>query len=666
MPNFNNIDLGIINGPSRNEWGIGSLISIKQSVSRGESGSGSLISIKQNVSDSGSGSLIDLAQVVYNTATSTFFTRNGWYPYLYINGSLVPASQISGPIKVVRNENDAAIMDFVLIPPRGSIDLTAYEGRSVFLNVQVGSSVYRVYTGKVNIPTLDINERKLAISCTDNRRELINQNYPFIVDSLGYYSSNIFGTAKDKSEELDNRLTTVPYTLNFNVYAIPTISSSFAAASPTFTFHEGDIYRDGGRDPKIVLTPRSKVVNTVDIVYEYRYQRLYFAYCNYQWSTNIDCDFLTKGYSQTKRSLIESAASAAGWPLDAAITFATTFRNGFYNCGGVTVGFSWIETGYTNVPKTQTTRDSTGALVTTPVLDGKGNPVYVAVPTSSIDHSKEFCDSAQWNAFYRWSQNISEKYTCTVEASASVARFGTVSSNESGGIDSTYDSKVWEDLKQPTPTAGNTKVYGGSGLAYYWNEAGNYTLYANDMYTLLNKAKTTILKSHRENYITFNKFIDPRIDLAHTVLLDISSHENTDIYAKGKVYSITHTMDPTEGSCNTEVTLALSVSSGTVSNSTLALPTRPSNNNTHEGFNIILGNHYGEDPTNHPEWNGFIGNKFKKEAVIGGNNTFKTQYPESFVVDTPTIEDTYRSNVSLTGTASYDVNIVDDDLTVVL
>ncbi len=130
MPNFGVINGNVINGLDRMEYGSGSMFPITQIVSFSESGSGSMCAITQVVSNSGAGSMCSIVQVV--SAPVTFYTRNGWYPHLYINGHRVADNLIHGPIVVKRVENDAASMDFVLIPARGAIDLAAYEGQSLY------------------------------------------------------------------------------------------------------------------------------------------------------------------------------------------------------------------------------------------------------------------------------------------------------------------------------------------------------------------------------------------------------------------------------------------------------------------------------------------------------------------------------------------------------
>jgi len=667
MSNVSQLNLGQVNGSSICEHGSGLIISIENNVELYETGSGLAISVLQSVADHASGQCISIVQRVSSPTASTFYTRNGWTCYLYIDGRQIPASQIHGDITITRTENDAAQMTFGLIPPRGSLDITAYEGLSVILNVQTAAGVFRAYTGKINTPTLNLLDRKIYISCTDNRRELINQDYSFLVDNIGYYTESVFGVAKDRAQELDYRLSTVPYTLNFNAYGVPQYSYAFAAAAADYSYTDSDIYRDSGRDPQVVLNPRANVINTVNINLEYRYKRLYMAYSTYTWSTDIDCDFLTKGYSLTKRSLIEAAANAAGWSIVGDITFATNFRAGYYNCGGVTTGFSWIETGYTNVAKTENYRASDGTIQTRNVVDANGQQVYSSVPTSYIDRSKEYCDAAQWSSSYRWVQNVIESYTLSITAPQSVTRFGTVSQDESTAVDSKLSTAAWEDNKQYllSPGYGVGSAVTNSSSSYY-NEILNLSDYQTSALAIINKAKTTILKSHRNNYVSFNMFLNPVIDLRHTVDINATSHEGTSIHAKGKVYQIEHTLSPSDGGCNTKITLALSVTDGSASTSSFVIPTRPSNNLLPPAYGSFLSNHYGEDPTDHPEWTGFIGNKFVTVPTVGGTNTYKTQYPESFVVDTPEIIEAYTSNLTLPASQSYTVAIVDDTLEIVL
>ena len=160
--------------------------------------------------------------------------------------------------------------------------------------------------------------------------------------------------------------------------------------------------------------------------------------------------------------------------------------------------------------------------------------------------------------------------------------------------------------------------------------------------TAINKAKTDILQAHRDSRVTFELFIKPEIDLRHTIQLTSGR-----IQCKGKVVSITHSFNR---------------ATGVQAESSFVPPTRPVDNYVSSSGAISLGSHYGVDPTNHPEWNGHIANKWLKVYESGYTDWRKSNYPESFVVDTPAIGDSVRLTRTLTKSQTYNVSIPDNNL----
>jgi hypothetical protein len=74
-----------------------------------------------------------------------------------------------------------------------------------------------------------------------------------------------------------------------------------------------------------------------------------------------------------------------------------------------------------------------------------------------------------------------------------------------------------------------------------------------------------------------------------------------------------------------------------------------------------LGNHYAQDPTT-PEaanWNGYIGNGQPPGQF------YRTTYTEQFIVDVPEIPEAIRQEQVVPASATYNVEIPNDDLTVV-
>ena len=183
------------------------------------------------------------------------------------------------------------------------------------------------------------------------------------------------------------------------------------------------------------------------------------------------------------------------------------------------------------------------------------------------------------------------------------------------------------------------------------------------MATLINRAKSEILKTHRDDRVMFTMDLWPVITLKHTVELDTGRVET-----KGKVFSYTHVMDISGGGeAYTNVELALSRSTGSASDDVLTLPTAPSSTPIYPTANINLPGHYGENPSTtsgSDKWVGHIANKLINTYTSGKPDLRMTQYPVRFIYDTPDISPALRDESVLTASKSYDVAIPDDTLTI--
>lgn len=647
--------------------GNGSLISFTQEVELRQTGEGSLIDITQSVRNSAtSGALITISQVVKSQAQSSFLDRNGWYPILVLNGVVIPDNQINGLIELSRIENDAGQLKFSLIVSSGTVDITSYEGKTIQLYAATSSSSAQLmYSGYVNIPELDLIQRKIHFICSDNRRERIIAQMAGQAPYLGYYTQEVFGLATDLADEMEKRLTTIPYAVDIAPNGVCTTTPLLGKSVADYTLSDSDVYRDDGRDPQVFYTPRSRIINRVQINAEYRYQRAYHRQLQFNWTASYAsnvCDFLANGYSIASREMVQTAADGAGWPLRGTITFTPVLAAGFYNCGGFTT--AWATAHYTSIttPLTESVRNSDGTVTTRNKLDANGRPIYQATPTSYVDTGSQLCFGAQWLATTRWTQNITELYVLVVNAPQSQTVYGSISQEDNIGVTSEFDSGAWEDYKsyrgQPTGWTATTTSTG----SYYINFDTNLSNWYTSAAIAINKANTTIIKTHRDNRVVFHRSLWPQVDLTHTVALNC-----TRIQARGKVYAINHVMNVGTGEAYTKVELALSRMSGSSSTSSFALPARPTYSIPSVEPIVNLQSHYGQDPTTHPEWNGHIGNKFITSLTSSGSyDTRKTTFPHQFVVDTPSIEPAARDNVTLGTTQGYNISIQNDPLTVVL
>lgn len=615
----------------------GQLVSFEQNNQYYEYGSGQLISFEQALQTILPEQLISFEQRVISVAVDRV-TRCGWNATLTINGNSVPLEEIGGDIDITRAEGQASLMRVTLIPSSGFQNLTYLSGKSIKLDVHTVDGTFRLYTGVIDIPEVDIPNKKITLRCTDKRTELINAQLGNIVGSIGYFSTLIFQDVKDVADELDKRLSTTPQSVDFDAFGNFTLTSLFAKNTPDYVLNNDDVYY---RDPSIQIASRGRIVNKVNIGFQYRYERLHHVRRDYTWESPINTDYMklfVYGYSLTFRDMIRGAIDSAGWPIQGSISFTDIIPSGWY--GGhawSTIKLTGTIVGYQ--------KDKDGNFV----LDTDGNQVAIVQTTGGTNYGPLYCMAASWSATTRFTQTITENRTLTVSAPQSITQFGTIDSSESYSTEDSFDSSVWE----------NYEVYNDLGLGennYSINQDANRTQTDNAIVTVLNKAKTTILKSHRDSRASISKFLWPQIDLKHTVEIDTDTLQTT-----GKVFSINHKLNVVSGEAVTSISLALFQASGSGSNSALTAPSAITDTNNYSTGTISLGNHFGEDPTqaDAANWTGMVGNS--RSTPLGA----RTRYSEQFIVNTPEIPGALRNAKNLYSSHSYTVSIPNDDLIVI-
>lgn len=616
------------------------VLSIEQeTILRNVQGPGELISIEQSVISIQSGRLIAIEQKTKNNAIPDHLTRTGWDATLVVGGATIPHEQIHGLINIQRNEGGASLMDFTLITPLGLQTPETLTGKAVTMDVDTDEGTFRVYTGIVDICDVDLIEKKITVHCTDRRTELINSTLASVVPTIGIYSATIFGReAKDPADELALRLTTVPQSVDFDAYGNYTLSNLAPKSSPDYVLTGNKIYY---RDPKVEFTSRGRITNKVTIGFQYRRSRLWHLQRGYSWVSPIAanwCLFMNSGYTLAQRAMLDSAISGLGWPIRGAVSYTQIPASGWY-CGA-----AWSTVRFTG--NTAYLKDADGNYVT----DSDGNKIVDAANsriTGGTDMRDVFANGVAFQATTRWVQTITENYSMVVQAPQSQTQFGNVEAENSysgsDDTDYTYWEQDYKTYNNPFNKLDNT---------YFVDIAANRSEINAAIGTALQIAKTTILSSHRDTRVTIFRSLWPQIDLKHTVQLS-----SDQLNAKGKVYIINHILDIGTGEAVTKVTLALSRSQGSQADSGLSIPAIPTNTSLPDSTTIILGNHYGENPENHPEWNGRIGNKF---VTVPGFITSRSTYAEQFIVDTPVIEDVFRQERNVSGGGTYNVSIPND------
>ncbi len=649
-------------------------IEINQEVILTEQGGGILIGIEQTSLSVLYGPLILIEQYTNDAAVTTHYDKFGWDCVFTLGGQLISNNAITGQIKIDRSESQASLLDITIIPSPGFISAEYYTGQIVTLDVRTAGGTKRVYTGIVDIPEIDIIQKKVTLRCTDRREELINSQLTgtSALSNVGYFSPLIFRTIVDSADELAKRLTTTPYSVDFNAFGLYTITSWYPKLSADYTLSDSDVYYD--TKPEIQIGSRARITNQVNLKFQYRYERLHHTQRNYNWVSPIQqnvMNLLQWSYSMTFRDRVKTAADSAGWPLKGNITYVPIWPSGWYN------GIAWSTVHITGTSSILTDGSGKpllnpdGSPVTIggvpqfdgtglPILDSNKNEISVVTFSGGTDYGPLYCMGASWIATYRWSQTVTEEFDLTITAPQSVAQYQLIQSDLSYSTTDTFNSSVWDSYKTYSTPPTDMTIVGDPNGTYYINADTSRLDVNNALYTAISQARNTILSSHRDTKVNATRFIWPEIDLIHTLNIN-----TTQIQAIGKVFAIEHVLNVETGEATSKVTISLFKAQGTTTDSGISIPVIPDDTVVTDSSVILLGNHFGFDPTlpAATSWNGMIGNRIFPSS--DGGTTARTTFSEQFRVDTPAIDESLRQERLVYNSTTFNVLIPDDELTIV-
>lgn len=548
--------------------------------------------------------------------------------------------KVHGDLNVTREESAAALCDITFIPDSGTYDFSRWHGKTVTVTAFDDTNTWTMYTGRVDIPDVDIINRRITLRCTDNRSERNNALSDATVSNIGFFSEAVFGEPEDKNDEIESRLETIPYGWDYSPAGVGRLTAWEPKATPDYVLSDSSIYR---RKPTVEVLSRGRVTNKAVIDVSFQYQRLRQRTINYTFDSELGpCYYSSWGLPPTN-SQLQQAINAAGWP-NTNYQYTGLDPAGVYTCqDGDKIAWSTS----TTQSEVTTVVDENG----NPILDANGNQQYTASIASQADITNVYAQTASWTASNRWAQNISEKITVTLTAPQSIAQYGEVSTSASYGEQSEFDTEGWEDYEsyQVAPPDFLTSANGDK----YKDETSEGLSRFNDMaLCAINRAKTKILKEHRDNRVMFETAFWPEIDLSHTV-----ETTGVNIRAKGKVRRIVHRFDVSNRDSSTEIELALSQSVGSATDTPVSVPTRPVVSDAANSVNtsISLGVHtIPEGGTQDDGWAGYI---FQRIGTSSQGFPFKR--PVSMIVDTPMI-DNDRETREAESSVEYTVAIRDD------
>lgn len=563
---------------------------------------------------------------------------------------------LTGTLMVDREENAAAVAEFTLKPVAGPVDLTSWVRAEVLVyyipTTSTGVELYQqlLFKGFVDVPTYNPTTRLTTFTCTDELQKSFEAKSTSEISAVveGFWSENVFTLETDKWSYAQDRLSTIPFTLDYDVNNSLVKTAWEGKATPDFTLNEAVVI-DGTLS--VSQANSRSIVNTVDLTSTYQYDSFKELSLRYAWEMrpSVKDGILNYGIKTVTFNHVVNAVQSAGWVFEKAPVFTAFPPSGRY--AGVVilnidneqvVGAQFVATKRYR----QYVNDSLVLKLVSPKSVASLGPLKT---TQSFSLSAEYSEEA-------------DKFDETVE-----------STGEFTAVLNTFFADNVED-----GTAINPSYIGEQLVTFPYQEYSNQdyaeveqvgvdtihdlsdTLVANKradfestLEVLQNLYRTEILGSHRNNSVTVSMLIEPNITREHTVRIDTDA-----VKAKGKVRQVTHTLSLDTGSALTEVSIAVSRSTGVgIPDTETPLDPTTTELGVPAPSNLAV---YGlREGTN------TLGNWV--EAIDGGvptNFGMRAHFNDTqFLVNFPAVETSAVDELTVETTKEFIVNVPDEELT---
>lgn len=532
-----------------------SLLDIEQSIV-GYTDYESFLYIAQSIYGDYSTSLT-VQQIVYDLAALSLGSE--WSASVSVDGIDV-TENLTGSIDIDMEEESSAIATVVIEPATGVINPKDWVNSCVvvFYNSKengVITSTIPIFNGVVDIPEYAITENLLSLSCTDNLQRIFEGRSRQEIAAVtgGWWSKYVFNEDADSWDYAQDRMSTIPASLDLDINRQPVKTLWQAKTVPDFTYTE-DTIDDGIL--RVGVAGARDLINKVLLKVEYRYERLLQRSIDYDFY--LDINDLLLGATGPGPEQIVQAMNGTGWSIVDPPVFLGIHEPGNYP---------------NPLPGT-----------TGQVAFLSDCPRYSSVGKAAFTLSK------------RWTQTVTETWNVTILCQASIDAVGELLSENSIGMslsDETLkradtwteeQSKVvrmslfsagpppnpycstWVDSydlvfsSYAQPVYPTMQSFAETGDKYYDLDDGEEDgrdEFNNTLQTVVNMYSTELLNSHRQGNALFTTELNPLITRSHTVQVTTGR-----VQVKGKVRRIRHTMDIDSGEATTEVTLAVSQAFG--------------------------------------------------------------------------------------------------------
>jgi hypothetical protein len=462
------------------------------------------------------------------SATSGSGARAGiWAPIVTING-VDQTARIVGEIRIDAEEGAARVADLTIRPPAGTVfSIAGWVGKSITIQIADVSSgspsdLRTLFSGVIDTPSLDLDLRVIALRCSDNYQNAVEAMSAAAIDAAtpgGYHSPAVFDAAAGGWMRLQDRLSTMPAACELTTGGSLRVTAWAPKVSPDMEFTAAHLL-DGSL--AVSLASRHQLVNRVDVAFSYRFPRVkaegYGLSYNYVDDSTI-AQFVLDGNRFLRRDAVEAAIKAAGATIEA-ISF-------------------------TDLPNTA---------------------IGTWAPNPDADYL--LCMGFSAVVSFDYAQMIEEAHAITVRAQNSISAVGDLRESIAGALEGVYPPVVAAEQSillyanaisgiPPTDTA--TPLQGFTTAAEVSLTSETNRAAANvAMETLIQVAKVRIHGAHRRNLVTARVPLNPAVDLDQTIDLNVAG-----LHARGKCFSVAHTMAPESGEAVTELSIAICSVAGT-------------------------------------------------------------------------------------------------------
>lgn len=445
-----------------------------------------------------------------------------WTPVVTLDGVDITAQAI-GAIRVEAEEGAARIAEVTIRPESGTaLYLPDWTGRRLTIDVADNATgaprwPMRLFTGLVDVPSLDLNSRTITLSATDDLQGVCDGMTQAALAALigGRHSAAVFDAAALGWDYANDRLSTIPASLDIS----PLGALRLTPWAPKTT---ADLVLDGligDGSLAVSLAPRSALVNEVNISFGYRFPRVKAELHAISWeAVNMTgfAQYLLDGKYLPQRAAIEAAIEKAGGTIDS-IT-------------------------YTPLPDE---------------IIAVGSGFWSPGPNDD-----ELCLGFSAAVSFDYAAITEEQHQIRVHCAKSIDTIGLRRESMSGALEGVYPDivatetgiKLFKDGMSSIPPADMAvaSLEMTTSAEVTLTPETNRESADGAMETLIDIAKARIWASHRGHSVSATVPLLPALDVDKTAALSDSG-----VTAQGKVRRVVHMMDADTGAATSEVALAI-------------------------------------------------------------------------------------------------------------